>query len=135
MKKNVIQLLKFFLCTQAAWLLDLGVYTLMFEVLKLNYILSKAISYSLGAALSYTLNRSVTFLRRGSVKSTLPKFITVNICALLTSLSSMYVMGDILGLDEWICYFLSVIFSFSVNYFGNKLWVFKEEKNKNAVKN
>ena len=128
MDKIIKQLLKFFGITQIAWLLDLAVYTVMFELFDVYYIAAKAVSYTCGAILSYLLNRKFTFYSRNSVKRTLPRFIAVNAVSLSVSLTSMHVFGNILHINEWICYFLSILFSFSINYLGNRFWVFKEEK-------
>ena len=133
MRKLLKQLVKFFGVTQIAWLLDLAVYTVLFQFSGVYYIISKAISYTCGAVLSYVLNRKFTFTGDNPIKRTVPRFIVVNAFSLSASLFSMHVFGNALHLDEWVCYFLSIAFSFSINYLGNKLWVFKEEK-RNARK-
>ena len=125
---TIIQLIKFFGCTQAAWWLDLCIYTVLFQFIGLDAILSKAISYTCGAILSFTLNRRFTFKGNNSVAATLPRFIVINLLALGASLGSMHIFGNVLGVNMWICYFLSIVFSFSVNYLGNRFWVFKEDK-------
>lgn len=135
MKKTFIQTIKFFLCTQAAWWLDLSVFSLMFEVLKLDELLSKSISYTCGAIISYTLNRRFTFKNSNKLYLTLPKFIVINLLAMSASLGSIAVMSKVLHLDEWLAYFLSIVFSFSVNYFGNRFWVFCEKRNKKGGAN
>lgn len=61
MRKLLKQLVKFFGVTQIAWLLDLAVYTVLFQFSGVYYIISKAISYTCGAVLSYVLNRKFTF--------------------------------------------------------------------------
>ena len=127
-RETIKRLIKFFGCTQAAWWLDLCIYTLLFQVMKRDAILSKGISYTCGAILSYTLNRRFTFKDNNSISATLPRFIVINLLALGASLTSMHIFGNLLGLHMWICYFLSIVFSFSVNYLGNRFWVFKGEK-------
>ncbi len=112
-------------CNQAAWLSDLLMFTLLYQLNGVNYILAKAVSYIVGAAVSYLLNRRFTFGRRGYKRVELPKFVVVNMLAEALSLSSMYVFRNYLGLPVWGVYFLSIIFSFSTNYLGNKFWVFR----------
>ncbi len=130
MKKILIQAIKFFLCTQVAWWLDVAVFSLMFEVIGLDEIVAKAISYSCGAILSYILNRKITFKNKKKVVITLPRFVIINLLALSASLGSMAIMSKALGFHEWLAYLLSVVFSFSVNYCGNRFWVFYDKKKK-----
>lgn len=124
--KNFLRLIKFAGCSTAAWLADFAVFTVAYDVLGVHYIAAKACSYTIGAFTSYTLNRKLTFRsQKKFVSATLFKFIAVNCVSVSLSLGSMYVFSDVLGISVWISYFLSVIFSFSANYTGNRFWVFK----------
>ena len=126
-KKEIVQFIKFAICNQTAWLGDLGVFTLAYEVGGLHYILAKALSYTTGAFISYLMNRKITFRAKDRFLSKkLLKFIAVNCLSISLSLGSMYVFNDLLGLPVWAGYFLSILFSFSTNFIGNKFWVFRE---------
>ncbi len=119
--------MKFSLCNQAAWLADLGVFTLAYQVLGVHYIFAKAMSYTTGAIVSYTMNRAFTFrTKKRFVSGTLGKFIVVNCLSISLSLGSMYIFNDVLGLPVWAGYFLSIIFSFTTNFLGNRFWVFND---------
>lgn len=125
-KKEVWQFIKFTVCNQTAWLADVGIFALAYEVFGLYYIYSKALSYTVGALVSYMLNRYFTFRAQTRFLSkTLIKFIAVNCLSITLSLSSMYVFNDVCGLPVWAGYFLSILFSFSTNFLGNRFWVFK----------
>jgi putative flippase GtrA len=125
-KTDFWQFIKFMLCNQAAWLADLLVFTLLYQVNAINYIASKAASYTAGAAVSYFLNRRFTFAIKSGKHIELPKFVVVNSFAVALSLVSMYFFKNYLRLAVWEAYFLSILFSFTTNYFGNKLWVFRK---------
>lgn len=130
-KKELWRLIKFSLCNQTAWLADLGIFTLTYQVLGWYYIGAKALSYTIGAFVSYTMNRRITFRSgRRYVSGTLAKFIAVNCVSIALSLGSMYVINDCLGWPVWAGYFLSILFSFSCNFLGNRFWVFREEAEK-----
>lgn len=127
-KAEIWRFIKFMACNQTAWLADLGVFTLAYEVAEVHYILAKALSYTIGALVSYFLNRKVTFkTKRKFVSGTLAKFIAVNCVSISLSLGSMYLFNDMLHLPVWVGYFLSILFSFSSNYLGNRFWVFRRE--------
>ncbi len=126
-KAELWQFLKFMFCSQAAWLCDLAVFTILYQVSGVHEVLSKAASYTVGAVVSYLLNRKFTFIKsRG--KNTLVKFIIVNLAAQTMSLTSMYVFSSLLNMEVWLVYFISIAFSFSTNYLGNKFWAFREKR-------
>lgn len=125
-KRDFWQFIRFMLCNQTAWLADLGVFTLLYEAMGAHYIAAKALSYSVGALVSYTLNRKITFkTAQRFVSRTLAKFIAVNCISIALSLGSMAVFNDVCGLPVWVGYFLSIVFSFTTNFLGNRFWVFR----------
>lgn len=126
-RRDFFQFLRFMFCSQLAWLADVSVFALCYECIKFHYIPSKAISYSIGAVVSYLMNRKLTFGTSSRiVSSALARFLLVNCAAITLSLSSMYLFNEILGLPVWMGYFLSIIFSFSTNFLGNRFWVFRK---------
>jgi len=128
-KKTIVQFFKFNLIGIANFLVDLAVFTLMYEVLGVDSILSKAVSYSCGIVNSFFWNRKWTFKKRHKfVSVAFLKFIGVNLVSLGVSLFALYVFETLFMLNTWIAYLLSTIFSFTVNFAGNKLIVFKETK-------
>ena len=125
-RADAIQFIKFMLCNQTAWLGDLAVFTLLYEVLSASYLLAKAVSYTVGAFISYALNRRFTFHKGAAFwSSTLFRFILVNAVSIGLSLGAMYLATDVLGMPVWVAYFLSIVFSFSNNYLGNRFGVFR----------
>lgn len=130
--KELKKLIRFACCSTTAWLADFLIFTVMYQLLGVHYVLSKACSYSAGAFTSYTLNRKFTFhSNAGFVSLTLLKFAAVNCVSISLSLISMYLFSDMLAQPVWASYFLSIIFSFSTNYIGNRFWVFKGLKKDN----
>ena len=128
-KTELFRLLKFSGCSTLAWLVDFALFSLLYEYFAFYYIAAKAFSYTAGAVTSYTLNRWVTFRTQTKyISRTLCKFIAVNCISISFSLASMYLFSDLLSVGVWISYFLSILFSFSSNYLGNKFWVFRHHK-------
>ena len=129
MKEKIIRFLKFMVCNQSAWLVDIGVFALTYQLLGVHYVIGKALSYTSGAIVSYTLNRLITFRTNAKyISDKLYKFVIVNCVSITLSLLSMYVFNDVLGTPVWVGYFLSIFFSFSSNFIGNNFWVFKENR-------
>ncbi|MGI6664075.1 MAG: GtrA family protein [Christensenellaceae bacterium] len=127
-KKTIRQLIKFILCSQAAWLADVAIFTLLYEVLALQYTIAKGVSYACGATVSFFLNRKFTFGGAHTNKSMVVRFIVTNICAQVMSMIAISVFRDMVGFTVWESYLVSVIFSFGTNYLGNRFWVFRDEK-------
>lgn len=127
-QEEIKQFVKFSLCSMSAWLTDFALFTVLYQVLKLNYIVSKGIAYTLGATVSFLLNRKFTFGKTLAVKDILGRFVVTNVCAQIMSLLSMAFFRDVAGFTVWQVYFLSFAFSFSTNYVGNRFWVFNDKK-------
>ena len=127
-QEEIKQFIKFSLCSMSAWLTDFALFTLLYQVIKVNYIVSKGIAYTLGATVSFLLNRRFTFGRNLAVKDILGRFIITNICAQTMSLLSMAFFRDVVGLTVWQVYFVSFVFSFTTNYIGNRFWVFRDKQ-------
>lgn len=127
-KKELWQLLKFWLCTQIAVVADAASFTVMYALAPTYYMICKALSYCVGAVVSFFTNRRFTFkTKEGTAKSGLIfKFVSVNLVSMGVSLGAMGVMSKNFGIPVWLSYILSGLFSFVTNFLGNRLWVFHE---------
>ena len=125
-KKELWQLLKFWLCTQIAVIADAASFALMYALAPAYYMLCKAVSYCIGAVVSFFTNRRFTFqLSEGGKRGLIWKFIVVNLVSMGVSLGAMGVMSKNFGIPVWLSYILSGLFSFVTNFLGNRLWVFQ----------
>lgn len=128
-KQEIWKFIRFMLCNQTAWLVDVALFALGYQLIGLHYAIAKAISYTGGAVMSYTLNRKFTFHAQSRfVSGTLLRFIIVNCVSISLSIASMALFSDVWHLPVWVAYFLSIIFSFSCNFLGNRFWVFRNDQ-------
>lgn len=106
---------------------DFLVFTLLTEIAGLQYIAAKVLSYSCGVLNSYIVNSSWTFRReRKRTKKEFFLFICVNVASLCVSLASMYVCRNWLHIySDFLCNLIATPIAMAVNFFGNKLFVFK----------
>ena len=125
-KKELWQLLKFWLCTQIAVVADAGSFAIMYALAPAYYMLCKALSYCIGAVVSYFTNRRFTFQTTQSQRGIIWKFTVVNLVSMGVSLGAMGIMSSNFGIPVWLSYILSGFFSFITNFLGNRLWVFHE---------
>ena len=66
-KKELIRTVKFILCSASAGIIQIGSYTLLFEIAKLTPTLSYIISLTLSVLWNFTLNRKFTFCSANNV--------------------------------------------------------------------
>ena len=96
LKTEIKRFIKFFICTELAWLVDLGIFTLLFELIGLDYILCKAVSYTCGAITSYTLNKKLTFMDANPVDRLAHLHAPLQDMVRLQRVAVLYVLGGVL---------------------------------------
>lgn len=93
------------------------------------YLLAQIISYSIGVLNSYIFNRRWTFRVTG--KTNIPevtKFIAVNGLSLLITSGLIYILHDSYHVNLWTSKIAATAGGITVNYIGNRLWVFTENR-------
>lgn len=129
----IIQFGKFMLVGVLNFLVDYAVFNfLVYIVFGGNndfVVLSNIISYSCGVINSFFFNRMWTFKTKLKYLSwDFLKFIFVNVLSLGVSTLAVYILVNRFMMVAWLGKILSTFFSFTVNFAGNKLLVFKEKK-------
>lgn len=125
---TIVQFGKFMLVGCLNFGVDFGIFLLLNKVVGLYSVYANIISYSCGILNSYFFNRMWTFKRKLSYFSwDFLKFIFVNLISLGVSTLAVYIFVERFMMAAWIGKALSTFFSFTVNFAGNKLLVFKEK--------
>lgn len=131
-RHDIFQYIKFQFVSVVAYWSDYGVYALVYGLAftanmpVMGAVYSKIISYPVGLMIGYLLNKSWTFgVRRNVFSKYLLKYIAVNACALCASLLAIYILTNYYNISGFLSPILATVFSFSVNYSGNKIWVFE----------
>ncbi len=132
-QKDIIQFFKFQFVSVIAYWADYGffvlIYTFVFSSDPIGYIYSKMMSYVVGLMTSYLINKSWTFqVKRQIFSKYLLKFIFVNAVALTANLTAMYIMSSYYSISPYCSAIFATVFSFSINYSGNKIWVFEKRR-------
>ena len=144
-KKGLVHFFKFQTVGIVNFFVDYGVLSLLNLVLGWPLVLSNIISYTCGVINSFVFNRFWTFKMKlkffGVYSIRLPrhtihpvflsadfmKFIFVNLVSLGVNTLAVYILGDLYGLPNIIAKLIATVFSFTVNFAGNKLLVFKDK--------
>lgn len=104
---------------------------LSYNLLNLGYWLSSFLNYFLTSILSYFLNRNFTFKSKDSHIKTIFKFaINILICygiayGVAKPVTSFVLRGQSTSIQENIAMAVGMVFFVILNYFGQKLVVFK----------
>lgn len=91
------------------------------------YIISNIIAYSISTLNSYLWNSKWVFKYNGdNINQTTFKFITLNIIGLVLNTIILFLLVDIIKLPKIISLIITTGIVMILNYFINKLWVFKK---------
>ena len=108
---------------------DLLAYALCLEVFRFNIEIAQAIGQCIAIVNSYIINKNWTFGKRKNYNITeILKFLLVNGGSIGINIASVYILHDILGVNKYLCKIPIAAITIVINYFGNKLFVFKEDK-------
>ena len=94
-----------------------------------HYLIASIIGFLSGVLNSYWCNRRWTFNRDRSSRSMYEflRFLLVNVLALLTNLGVLAVLVANAGFKPELAQAVSIAFSTTVNFVGNKLWTFQRQ--------
>ena len=135
-KKTLIQFLKFIVVGIINFVVDFGIFKLLSSVVGMPVALSNIISYTCGVINSFLLNRYWTFkIKHRFLSPHFAKFVFVNLISLGVNTLAVWVLVELygfnsglLGIENLYAKLIATVFSFTVNFAGNKLLVFREEK-------
>ena len=106
--------------------IDWGIFTFLNEVFKLNPVFSHPIGYTVATVNSFFMNKNWTFGKRKNYnKAEVFKFLAVNLISLTVSTLGVYLLHDKAGINEYLSKIAVAFATIIINYFGNKLFVFK----------
>ena len=106
--------------------IDWGIFTFCNEILSIAPVISQPIGYTIATVNSFFMNKNWTFQKRKNYnKSETLKFLAVNLISLCISTLGLYLLHNIAGINEYICKVMVAVVTIIINYFGNKLFVFK----------
>ena len=112
--------------------LNTGVDFALFSLLRVlfpdtNEVFAQAGGYAAGLVCSFFLNKYVTFKNRTRGIRQATRFLLCNAVTLGVSMGAIYLFHSVLGWQEHLAkLFLVTPLTMALNFFGYKLWVFRE---------
>ena len=111
-----------FINTGVDWL----AFTIFREIFGIEARFAQVMAHSLAMINSYIINKNWTFKNNKKYKkSEIFKFLIVQGTSLGIGYAGMFILHDNLGLNEYLCKVPIACVTVIINYFGNKLFVFK----------
>lgn len=130
-KQSIGHFLKFQVVGAINFFVDFGILSLLTGAFGMWVVPANIISYTCGVINSFILNRYWTFKIKLSFFSVhFIKFVFVNLVSLGVNTLAVYILGELYGLPNFFAKLIATVFSFTVNFAGNKLLVFKEDGTK-----
>jgi putative flippase GtrA len=130
MKKISFEFIKFAMVGVVNTLVHLIVLFILVEYFSVYYILASVVAFLLAVTNSFFLNTLWTFRKKYSFMSKLSwgKFTLIGIIAILINTILLYVLTDFFSLWYMYSQVIAILASFSVNFFGNKFWTYRNDK-------
>ena len=99
------------------------------EVLDLYYIFSAIVAIFLSVLSNYLLNKWWTFKEeiKDKILRKYIQYILLYSASLLANISILYLLVEFFKIWYIIAELCAIICAFFMNYFGSKLWIFKED--------
>ena len=120
--------LKEFIKFALVGLLNTGVDVALFSLmiwLGVSYLAAQVVSYSCAAANSYLLNKAWTFRSCGLSYGEMMRFVVVNLVSLGISLALLHLLHEQAGIGLAAAKGGATLGALTVNFIGNKVWVFR----------
>ncbi|MBT3318526.1 MAG: GtrA family protein [Clostridia bacterium] len=135
-KKSTLQFGKFIVVGAINFLVDFGIFKLLTVVFGMLVAPANVISYTSGVVNSFLLNRYWTFkIKHKFVSVHFVKFVFVNLVSLGVNTLAVWVLVELyrfsdgfFGVQNLYAKLIATVFSFTVNFAGNKFLVFKDDK-------
>lgn len=129
-KLDLKKLLKFALTGLLNTAIDFAAYTLCLEVFKLDVKVAQPVGQCVAIVNSYLVNKNWTFRNREKYTiAEILKFLLVNGGSVAINTLGVHILHDIVGINEYLCKAPIAFVTIIINYFGNRLFVFRENKN------
>ena len=121
---NWLQLVRYCLVGASGYVVNLGVYSLLYT--ELSYRIAFTIAFVVAASSNFLWNRVWTFrVVHGVPHHQYARFLTVSGVALCMDLAVLTFLVDTVGLHKVTAAAIAIVVATPVSFLGNKLWSFR----------
>ena len=119
------QFVKFAIVGVSNTLISLIVYTVLFKVFGLNYLVASAIGFVVGAVNGFLLNRAWTFQGHEGDALTPVRWAIVQTCGLGLDELLLYIGVHEFGIDKIVAQALAIVIVVVITFLANRAWTFR----------
>lgn len=132
-RKELIRSVKFVLISISAGIIEIGSFTLLNELLKLDYWVSYVLALVLSILWNFTINRRYTFKSASNVpKAMLLVFLFYVFFAPASSLLEHYLAG-VLGWNEYLVTLINMALNLALEFPYQRYFVFRDTLDTNEI--
>lgn len=135
-KDGIIEIIKYCIFGVITSLFNLLIYIILIKI-NINYLIATVISYFIAVLISYYFNVKYVFNEKfisiKNIITTLSKFLSVRLGAILVELILMYIIVDILVVDEILAKLICSFITITGTYFFNKAIIKKRKEDDGIV--
>lgn len=103
-------------------------YAIFTRLFNLNYNISNVLSWILAVSFAFITNKLYVFKsKETNIIKDLIKFFTSRITTLIIEVVTMFIMVDVLNLNDMICKIIAQVIVIVLNYVFSKLFVFNKK--------
>jgi dolichol-phosphate mannosyltransferase len=125
---NWIQLVKFVAVGGTGYLVNIGVYYLVHEVIGIGHLRSATVAFLVAVFNNFWWNRHWTFgAREGHAGFQAARFFAVSLGALGVNLLVLYGLVDLANAPAVASQAIAIAVAMPFNFIGNKLWTFGQD--------
>jgi putative flippase GtrA len=122
---NWIQLIKFFAVGGSGYVVNLVVFSIAFNGLKVHHIAAATLAFIVAVFNNFWWNRHWTFgAREGHAGFQAARFFTVSVVAFFFALAVLELLVSQTSIPEIAAQAISIVVATPLNFLGNKMWSF-----------
>lgn len=122
--EEVINYLIFGVLTTVVSIVTYAIFTRLFNI---NYTVSNVLSWILAVTFAFITNKLYVFkAKETNLLKDLIKFFTSRVTTLIIEIIIMFIMVDLLKLNDMVCKIIAQVIVIILNYVLSKLFVFKK---------
>ncbi len=119
------QFMKFGIVGVSNTVLAFVIYTVLFKIFDVNYLVASAIGFAVGAINGFLLNRAWTFQGHEGDAFTPVRWAIVQTCGLGLDELLLYLGVHALGIDKLAAQAFAIVIVVVLTFFANRTWTFR----------
>jgi putative flippase GtrA len=131
--KEVIRAIKFTIISISAGIIQIGTFTLLYELLQLDYWISYLVSLLLSIIWNFTINRKITFKSANNIKVAM--LLVLAFYAVFTPVSTL--LGHLAteqGVDGFVVEIITMLANFVLEFLYNRFVVYRNSCDTQPIK-